>query len=216
MSHSKDKEMVVRWARRKMASRDWVVLDTETTGLGENDEIVQIAIIDHEGKELLNSYVKPVRKSIPRDATAIHGIKIKDVENAPTMADLLPRIKKICSGKTIVTYNAAFDSRLLQQSIAKRKLYGSFRASFECAMINFATYKGEPGRNGEYKWQKLEGGDHTAIGDCRATYALLKSIADDEMETPPLPLWQEHLKIILLIAFAIILFIGMCIGSGQK
>ena len=216
MSRAKDKEMVVRWARRKMTSRDWVILDTETTGLGDNDEIIQIAIIDHEGKTLLDSFVKPVRKSIPKEATAIHGIKIQHLDNAPTITELMPRLKKICHGKTIVTYNAAYDSRLLQQSLAKRRATGSFKASFECAMLNFATYKGEPGRNGEYKWHKLEGGDHSALGDCLATHRLLRSIADDEMETPPLPLWVEHWRIVVLLIVAVVLFFGMWMGSGQK
>lgn len=217
MSHAKDKEMVVRWARRKMVSSDWVVMDTETTGLGNSDEIIQIAIIDHRGKTLLDTFVKPVRKSIPKDATAIHGIKIQHLDNAPTILELMPKLKKLCHGKTIVTYNAAYDSRLLQQSLAKRKATGSFKARFECAMINFATYKGEPGRSpGEYKWHKLEGGDHSALGDCRACHQLLKDIANDDMLTHPLPIWIEHAKLIGGLIFAAILFFGMWMGSGQK
>lgn len=218
MSHAKDKEMVVRWARQKMARTDWVVLDTETTGLGDKDEIIQIAIIDHAGKTLLDTFVKPVRKSIPKDATAIHGIKIQHLDNAPTIIELFPKIRRICQGKTVIAYNAAYDSRLLQQSLLKHKKdAGSFKTTFECAMLNFATYKGEPGRNpGEYKWHKLEGGDHSALGDCLATHRLLKSIAEDEMETPPLPVWEEHWKIICWLILAAILFFGMWMGSGQK
>lgn len=217
MSHEKDKEMVVRWARRKMASKDWVVLDTETTGLGDKDEIIQIAIVDHDGKTLLDTLVKPVRKSIPKDATAIHGIKIQHLDNAPTIIDLFPKIKKICKGKTIITYNAAYDSRLLQQSLLKHKKdVGSFKIPFECAMINFATYKGEPGRNGEYKWHKLEGGDHSALGDSLACHRLLKSIADDDMRTPPIPWWKERWKPLVLTAIVIFLYCAMLAGQSPK
>lgn len=37
---------------------DYVILDTETTGLGENDIIIQIAIIDLHENDLINTYVK--------------------------------------------------------------------------------------------------------------------------------------------------------------
>jgi len=48
-------------------SRDFVILDTETTGLYDDDEIVSIAIINSDGQTLLNQLVKPVRP-IPADA----------------------------------------------------------------------------------------------------------------------------------------------------
>jgi DNA polymerase-3 subunit epsilon len=31
--------------------------------------------------------------------------------------------------------------------------------------------------HGNYKWQRLPGGDHSALGDCRATLAVLKEMA---------------------------------------
>jgi DNA polymerase-3 subunit epsilon len=50
-----------------------VVLDTETTGLGHDAEIIEIAIIcAFSGKTFINTLVKP-RNPIPPSATAIHG-----------------------------------------------------------------------------------------------------------------------------------------------
>ena len=59
------------------------VLDTETTGLSETDEIVEIAIIRlDDGSEVINTLVNP---SIPisKEATAIHGIT-DDMAAIPT------------------------------------------------------------------------------------------------------------------------------------
>lgn len=51
-------------------------IDTETTGLGDDAEIVEICIIDSHGFILLNTLVKPT-KPIPDEAIAIHGITMK-------------------------------------------------------------------------------------------------------------------------------------------
>jgi len=61
------KFLAAKWAREVLANKkDYVILDTETTGLG-CAEIVQIGIIDLDGKILLDSLVKP-SIPIPYDA----------------------------------------------------------------------------------------------------------------------------------------------------
>jgi DNA polymerase-3 subunit epsilon len=39
---------------------------------------------------------------------------------------------------------------------------------------------GEPGWRGGFRWQKLPGGDHSAIGDARATLAVIRRMAGEE------------------------------------
>jgi hypothetical protein len=47
-----------------------------------------------------------------------------------------------------------------------------------CAMSNYASFVGEwNDYHGNYKWQRLPGGDHSAIGDCLATLELIKKMA---------------------------------------
>lgn len=51
---------VVRWAKGVFKNpKDWLILDTETTGLDSRDRIVEIAVIDLSGVVLLNTLVKP-------------------------------------------------------------------------------------------------------------------------------------------------------------
>lgn len=47
-----------------------------------DDKIVEIAVIDLDGNVLINTLVDP-NKAIPKEATEIHGIANKMVENAP-------------------------------------------------------------------------------------------------------------------------------------
>ena len=45
-------------------------------------------------------------------------------------------------------------------------------------MLMYAQFVGEWNpRHGDYRWQRLPSGDHSAIGDCRATLALIHKMA---------------------------------------
>ena len=47
------------WAYTNMSQKDWVVLDTETTGrLGE---IIDLAILNHEGEVIFDDLLKPTQ-----------------------------------------------------------------------------------------------------------------------------------------------------------
>jgi len=174
-----DQELAAKWALSLLHRTDWVILDTETTGLGKADEIVQIAILSYDGSILLDTLVHPTQL-IPASATAIHGIRDIDVKNAPTFPEVFEQLRSILSGKTIVTYNAQYDLRLLNQTIAKYNLppLKIDPKRVECAMLKYSAWIGEIWEDGTYKWQKLKGGNHTAVGDCRATLRIIREMAD--------------------------------------
>lgn len=173
-----DREKVVDWARDLLRRKDWVILDTETTGTLNFDEIVQVAILSCDGKSLLDTLVRPTQ-SIPLDATAIHGITNEDIREAPLFPEVYKKIEAIVRGKRIVIYNAQFDLRLIRQSLAKHNLLpvGLDLDFVDCAMLMYSAWVGELWPYGGYKWQKLVSGDHTALGDCRATLELIKKMA---------------------------------------
>lgn len=120
-----------------------VFLDTETTGLNQDgmDEVLEIAIIDANGRALLDTLVRPVHKTGWPQAQAIHGISPQDVANAPTWKELLPQIATLCAQRTVVSYNAPFDTSFFP---------AGFFTSVVCAMRRYAELS--PGRNG---WMKL-------------------------------------------------------------
>ena len=142
---------------------DIVFLDTENTGLGKDDQIVEIAIIDHDGYVLLNSLVNP-KRDIPQEATAIHGITNEMVKDCPTLEELTPRIKAAVRNKIIAIYNAEFDLKYLPS--LEGVIFGTI-----CVMKNYA---------GNGRWKKLStalkevggtwnGDPHRALTDAFAT-----------------------------------------------
>ncbi|MEG4306848.1 3'-5' exonuclease [Microcoleus sp. D3_18a_C4] len=173
-----DRVRAVKWARDELSKDDWVILDTETTGL-HNAEIVEIAIVSHTGETLLNTLIKP-SISIPADVVAIHGIGDEMVADAPSFPEVYSQIVQALEGKRCFIYNAAFDIQILDYC---RRLHNleSFHLSrrYECVMTWHAQWAGDWSYYHEsYRWHPLDGG-HRALGDCLAALERIKRIAAD-------------------------------------
>lgn len=174
-----DRVAAVRWAKDELSRDDWVIFDTETTGL-HNAEIVEIAVINPLGETLLSTLVKPTIP-IPVDVVAIHGISDEMVANAPSFPKIYPQIVQALEGKRVFIYNAAFDIKILDYC---RKLHNlkSFDLSkrYECVMEWYAQWQGDWSDYHEgYRWYPLHG-EHRALGDCLAALERIKSIAADD------------------------------------
>lgn len=133
-----------------------VFLDTETTGLDDRAEVVEVAVVDLAGQVLLDSLVKPTRP-IPIAATAVHGIGPMDVADAPTLTELWPKLAAAIEGHVVVIYNAAYDIRALHQS-ARACSIGllPWTSPHFCMMTAYAEYWGDWSEyHGNYKWQSL-------------------------------------------------------------
>ncbi|MFV1478129.1 3'-5' exonuclease [Serratia sp. Z4] len=167
-----------------------LILDTETTGLGDDAEIVEVTIIDTDGTILLNTLIKP-RSVIPASAIAIHGITNEMVADAPSWPDVRSKFYQLISGRKIVVYNSDYDTRLLDQTNDDWGLTEPSyieRPEFECAMLAYAEFYGQKSERGGYKWQKLtaaaeqqgviiEGTPHRALSDCLTTLGVIKKMA---------------------------------------
>jgi DNA polymerase III epsilon subunit-like protein len=113
------KQQVIDYARKKIESKP-IYLDTETTGLEDSDEIIEIAIVNVDGIAVFDSFIKP-SKTIPEESTRIHNITNDMVKTSPTWPEVWPQIKEILLGHPIGMYNAPFDIRMIEQTL---RIYG--------------------------------------------------------------------------------------------
>jgi DNA polymerase III subunit epsilon len=141
---------------RQHAQKRPLFLDTETTGLDNRAEIVEIAILDSDGLTLLESLVRPTRR-IPPDVIRIHGITNEHVFDAPTWLELFPRVEEILRGRLVGIYNAEFDLRMFSQShLAHSQFFPHDLFQNFCIMKLYAKFYGAPASYGSPRWQSLE------------------------------------------------------------
>lgn len=179
----KDRNDSILWARNVLENKqDYLIMDTETSGLDDDDEIIQIAIIDLDENVLYNTLIKPkAKKSISRDSTLIHGLSKKDLKEAPFFETEISKFINVINDKTILMYNAEFDARMLQQTCYANNCE-KFKLSYWCVMKEYSKFVGEwNDYHNDYRYQKLSGGDHTALGDCKATLRVLKKMAKSDL-----------------------------------
>jgi len=171
---------------------DPLFLDTETTGLGPDSEIVEIAIVDRAGGSVFRTLVRPTA-IIPAAATRIHGITQEMVCRIGIPMDVIwDQLYPIIKRRQLVIYNAAYDVRLIYQSCAAVGLdldHGIFSTT-TCAMLLYADYRGEwDDFHGNNRWHNLGAACaqqairtvgvqlHRAAGDAELTRRLLHVMA---------------------------------------
>jgi ATP-dependent Lhr-like helicase len=158
---------------------EYVVLDCETTGLhpSAHHRIVELALItvDGEGRpiESWSSLLRPERDLGP---TAIHGIRAREVADAPSFEEVLGEILDRIAGRVVVAHNAGFDKAFLEHELARSGL--EIEPLPTLCTMELATRLGIGGTRRrlsdccEALGPGLENG-HTALGDAAGAGAVL-------------------------------------------
>jgi DNA polymerase-3 subunit epsilon len=112
-----NKKRLLKETEFKNYINEFVVLDTETTGLSPRmgDKIVQVAAVRYVNFVPVESFVtlvNPERK-IPYGVSMIHHIFDKDVENSPKFWQIKKSLKSFLGDSLIIGHNIHFDLRFL-------------------------------------------------------------------------------------------------------
>ncbi len=170
------------WARNILETGTALILDTETTGLDDEAEIIEITLVRVTGEVVINQLVKP-QSPIPAGATAIHGLTDADVQDAPAWADVWIQVETLLKATDkLVIYNAEYDTRLIEQSCYMAGLplpdFWWLNRLTDCAMEWYAQFVGEwSDYHQSFRWQPLPSAGHRALDDCLATITILHKMA---------------------------------------
>lgn len=97
-----------------------IILDTETTGLTNEDAIVEISMLElvdgiKTGRKF-HSFLNP-KVNITQKAMEIHRITNETVKNQPTFEKIAEDVIKFIGDGTIIAHNAGFDRRMLNNDL---------------------------------------------------------------------------------------------------
>ena len=184
IEHENDQAEASEWAWGILQREDVLILDSETTDL--NGEIIELAIINLKGDLVFNQRFKPLTP-VSEGARAKHGISDEMLANEKPFTDYSRDLLIMLSTAGLVLiYNAAFDMARLRQTC---KLHGELMPSInaDCIMEWYAQWCGQWSHyHKSYRWQPLGGGDHSALGDCRAALDCIREMArQNDSDNPP-------------------------------
>jgi DNA polymerase-3 subunit epsilon len=165
-----------------MSARYLAVVDVETTGLGNKDRVVEVAVvtIDSVSGEVIDEFdslVNPMRDVGP---VHVHGVTPSMVSAAPTFDEVAAALESRLTGAVLVAHNLSFDSRMLTneyarlgavlhggQGICTLRLSGK-KLNLACDHLGISL-----------------GQHHRALADARATAELVRRIAADPFLDDP-------------------------------
>ena len=163
----------------------FVVLDTETTGLEDTDQIIEIAIVDYNGNTIMNTRLNP-SVDIDPGAQSVHGISIDDLHGLPQYPDIEAELRAALEGKSIIIFNSSFDIRMLRQTALafNRSVKWLEDPSTYCAMRQAVKKYGATNRYGTISLSNAvirskcgwHGEAHSALGDALTTLELWKKM----------------------------------------
>jgi DNA polymerase-3 subunit epsilon len=168
----------------------FAVIDVETTGLSASSHrVLELAIVrtDPAGR-VVDEWVCRFKPDGPVGATHIHGIRDVDVLGAPRFGQVLPEISARLAGAAIAGHNIRFDLAFLRAEYARAgwalphlPALCTLDASWHHLphldrrrLADCCAATGIPLPNA-----------HSALGDARATAALLASYLDPYYGLPP-------------------------------
>jgi len=170
--------------------RKYSIIDIETTGGHRNgNKITEIAIINVDGKEIVEKYSTLIDPEIriPYNITALTGISNEMVQGAPKFYEIAKKIVEMTEGRIFVAHNVFFDFNFIKHEFSE--LGYSFSRPKLCTVQLSKKYL--PGLQSYSLGNicedlKIENkARHRAMGDAFATYELFKLIlekADTEEE----------------------------------
>lgn len=180
------RQMVKLWATERVGDSRTIYLDTETTGVDEQSEVIELSILDYRGERLFSQRFKPSRP-LTEDAIRIHGITNEMLANEKPFSSYWDEITHLMDNKVVIAYNADYDRRLLIQTAQRFGLTpppSYTRPDWHCAMIAFTIYQNSG------KWYKLADASnrlglgnfnaHSAGGDTEATYEVVHALAEQD------------------------------------
>jgi DNA polymerase-3 subunit epsilon len=184
-----------------------VVIDFETTGLSPDygDRTIEVGAVLVSGNLILERFQSLMNPEV-RISGFIEeytGITNRMLSTAPSVRDVMHKLKSFLSRHHLVAHNASFDSRFLDAEM--HRINHKRHNEFACSMLSARRlYPEAPNHKLEtlvkYKKLKTDGIHHRALADAEMTAHLWITMVEDirstyGLQVVPFGLMQQLCKI---------------------
>lgn len=184
-----------------MDPRRYVICDIEATGLHEEKDLIEIALITFQEEKIVEIYETLINPEVPVSVFVreLTGINQRELDQAPKFHEVAESIRLRIEGNTFVSHNTDFDFELLRKKFAERG--EELRARSMCTLKMAEELV--PGLL-NYNLDALSSffgikirDRHRAAGDAIATVEIFRELMKLRMNTRSLPLYLPHHEKIL-------------------
>ena len=147
---------------------NYVLLDTQTTGISNHDEIIQLVVIGFNKETLYQQYFKPSVNS-SKQAYEVHHIEDHFLQDKPLWKNCWAEIESLLKDKIILIQNATFKSKMIQQTCEKYQIQSDTKFQVKDTMPYFEQMVGVKSLKKVMMELEIEHDDsklHDAIEDC--------------------------------------------------
>lgn len=185
-----------RRGRRDLTDGPFAVIDVETTGLSpERHRVIEMAVARVESGRVVDEWSSLLDAGCDPGPTWIHRITSDHLAGAPTFKDVVGAFLERIEGAVVVAHNASFEEGFLAAELARAGIRLP-RLPALCSLELARKVLDAPNHRLQTccATTGIELTDaHTALGDVRATAALLASLLEQasglawRTDPPPLP-----------------------------
>ena len=169
-----------------MLKLSFVCLDTETTGLDETAEIIEIGMVKVVDGEIVDTFTQLIKPNepIPENIVQLTGIDDSMVKDQPYWNDVEASILSFLGDFTLVAHNVSFDKKMLERHL-NRELPNQWLDTHDVAKIFLPTLT-------SYKLISIAGalhveghGFHRATEDALVTSKVLLKLTEIACSASP-------------------------------
>lgn len=177
-----DKVCHITLKYQSLLSQRFCLYDTETTGTGNDDEIIELGIIDSKLEFEYNQLYKP-NKSISKAAENVHHISNEMVSSMPKFYEHKTHVQEFFNKYEMsLAYNGEFDVRLIKQTCFSHNIEQIKLPALYDPLMDMSLWCGNWNKkHSSFKYLKLEGG-HRAVDDCKQMLKVIELIASLDVE----------------------------------
>ncbi|NFB10389.1 hypothetical protein EUY87_00785 [Lactobacillus reuteri] len=193
--------IIIHHLRRKLYN--FVVVDTETTGLDKNAKIIQLSAIRYEHDkpvETFNEYINPEILPLPEKITTITGIDNQMLQYAPKFKEISNKFMEFVGTLPWIGHNInSFDiPRLVNNGLPLNEVSTIDTLNLARKKLHMSHYGLEDLKH----YYGIQNKSHNSLEDCKTNAIVYQHLRDDIL-TPVTPDYSNIKQSLAGLSFAI-------------